>query len=159
MALEHDLQDAIKKNLSAEVGEVLRKRLEQAEKDARDLVTTKADLADAKARLRQEETLDSQRAEIKGEEAKLAAKEAAIIEREREIRHKEEMAALRLTIADQRANDLKEITRTVFRSPTFQRTVNVNESVPLTNPNNPGYQTGSAMASKQTTETSSIVDS
>lgn len=47
--MDNEINEIIKKNLPAQVGEVLKQRLEQAEKDAADLKKCSKDLADATA--------------------------------------------------------------------------------------------------------------
>ncbi len=150
MALETDIQDAIKKNLSAEVGEALRKRLTQADKDAQRVVELEA----AYERWRADE---KKHGDLTSREVAVTARESRVNDRERELKHLDEIRDLKVKCADDRLGDLRQITAQVFSSPVFRRTVESSGQVPVYIPpgsqgNSQGYH-ATMPETKTTTET------
>lgn len=83
MDLTKEVTDAIEKQLPAQVGDVLRKRLEQAERDARALAEAKLSL---ERHTIQAANLSARIAELEGKLEKhgdLAKREEAVLQRER----------------------------------------------------------------------------
>lgn len=117
--MNEEIKKIIEKNLPAQVGDVLKQRLEQAEKDA---VILK----------QQEEALISRNATIAGfekqiaEYKKLDERNNKLEEREKAVETKERNskvfeAELKATEAEKRANELFGFVGMVFKSPIFRK--------------------------------------
>jgi hypothetical protein len=145
MTLESDLQEAIKKNLSEEVGAVLRKRLEQAETDACKLARLEREKAQWDRDSQKHRDLDTRESLLKDREGKVAA-------REHELKHLDEIRDLKIKHAEERNKDLRDITHQVFSSPVFRRTIESSGQVPVYQPpdgrGNGGYHSTMAETKK-----------
>lgn len=129
--LSQEMQDLIRNNLPEQVGQVLRQRLEQAERDvilvaaqAHDISELRARLAEATKQLASQEQM-SKSADV------LAKREASVQARERDV----EVFETRLQVAEseKRAQLAKEFVSLVFRSPVYTRSTWGNRQVPLPN--------------------------
>lgn len=136
MALEADLQAAITKNLSAEVGDALRRRLEQAGSDAQ----RRHELEQQKVRWEADE---KKHGDLTSRELAVTARESKVNDKERELKHLDEIRDLKIKCADDRLGDLRHITHQVFSSPVFRRTIEGRDQIPTFTPTGPnGMQTG-----------------
>lgn len=114
--MQQEINDIIDKHLPAQVGETLRKRLDQAtkaEKDANYLSTRVTDLA------REVESLKTQ---IKTQ-AEIESKLAEITRREAAVREKEVVQGIlqeKLSGAEARIRDVKELVALVFQNNRFK---------------------------------------
>jgi septal ring factor EnvC (AmiA/AmiB activator) len=116
-----EIQEAINKNIPQHVGEVLKKRLEQADKDAakvkelNDLLTSRnADIAGLNKTIEEYKKFDERN-------SKLVERENAVAEKERNQKVFE--AEERAKAAEARANEMAGFVGMVFKSPVFRRTV------------------------------------
>ena len=121
--MQQELLQVIEKNLPLEVGEVLRKRLEQADKDAKTAELLLVKNTDLERLLSQSSAMIA-----KFQNRETAVMESAAINAKTEIDlHKREndlaktLADLKATEAEKRADQLKEVLGVVFRSPVYKR--------------------------------------
>jgi len=129
-----EIQEIIKKNLPQEVSENLRKVLEQGEIDAENLVSTRREIQTLNMELgvlkKQKQTQDN----LSSREANVKNRENVV--KEKELRH--ELEAFKVTAAEARTKDLKEIVSLVFQNNQYKHTRNLSKSIPATGNN--GYQ-------------------
>lgn len=119
--MEQEIKDIITKQLPAQVGEVLRVRLEQAEKDAAKLTQLDALLTEERTKL---EAANKRIAETGAELAahvKLAEREAACSKRENGLEL--ELAKTRVINAEKGRDDLFNLMGVVFRNPVVKEIV------------------------------------
>lgn len=137
--LSADIKAAIQKNLPAEVADSLRAYLAQAEKDKTEIEQLNSTVKG------QGQLVADQRASIDSLTAKLAkhadldGREKIVSEREHKI--KVEIAELKMTEAEKRATELRNVLEIVFKSPVYRRTVSKHCNYP-----------GSENLSEETTE-------
>lgn len=129
------IQDLIRKNLPGEVGDTLRKHLQDAEQWKKDLDIAKRT---EEGRVKQVEQYG---VKVAGLEARLMIA-GDLDKREAEVRKREN--ALEVTLAQKRAESAEyalmkvtELTALVFRNPTFVHTER--KSVPIVMPSGGGY--------------------
>lgn len=129
MSINTELQDAIRRNLPAEIGATLRGELES-------LATTREENARLKAQLKELNTkADELRAELQRSGA-VQARDLAVSVREEEIakrEHAQEVfeAKLKAAEAEKRAQGLYELVALVFKNQQARETVFSNDSVVL----------------------------
>jgi len=113
-----EIQEAIKKSLPNQVGEALKQRLEQADKDAKELKAQK-DL-----NLHLQDLNENQYSQINGykkldeRNSKLEAREKVC--EEQELNLKLTIAELKLAEAEKRNVDMVNLTALVFKSPVYK---------------------------------------
>lgn len=123
--MEKEIEEIIAKHLPAQVGDVLKKTLEKAALDAREvaiqketILSNRTTIADLEKRLSAYISLDNY-------QAALDAREKSISERERNQKVFE--AELKLAEAEKRNNDMVGFVGMVFRSPIYRKTVSEND--------------------------------
>jgi hypothetical protein len=119
MALQDDVRLAIDKNLSAEVGSILRQQLQEGESAANALLDVRRQLKNAEAKLESLEyraLTDKQRAEA------TAAAEKAAADLRKATTDKT-IVDLKLEFAQQRVEDMRSIVLAVFANSRFKYTV------------------------------------
>lgn len=147
-----DLNASIEKNLPAQIGEVLRKRLQQAEIDAKKVTSLTEDVK------YYQETLDAvnkklvSQQELERKEENVAAKLLDLDTRERNI--KIQILETQLTEANKRADISKELVTLVFKNPTYKTTEfnSINKNVPYNTSGYTQYNNESTSESKTTTK-------
>ena len=126
--MEQEIQDIISKQLPAQVGEVLRKRLEQAEQDAQAVVKYR----NTSESYRRECDEYRQKIEVLKlqleKHVALEARELAVEAQERNIELV--LAQNRAKEAERLADSIFRLTETVFRNPVYKETVSKNLVVP-----------------------------
>lgn len=144
------IQEIVKKNLPAEVGDQLKRHLQEAEATSRRLQAVDAELqVKCKA-------LEACQAHVVDLEAKL--KTAGDLEkREKDVTHRE--IVLSVTLADQRAaaaegraQAVYDLASLAFRNPRIIRSSQESEVIPIV-PTGQSYASGTANKSKTVTET------
>ena len=111
--MEQDIRDAIEKNLPATVGDVLKKRLTEADSDRRALESASEDVA----RLRSEnEVLKAECDAFNKRWVDINKREAAVASREQAA----DLVECKISGATQRANDVFRLAEIVFRNPTLK---------------------------------------
>jgi hypothetical protein len=136
MSLEQDIRDSISKNLSAEMGAVLKERLEKAEHDEREVVRLKAQVdkdANKYAVLLQ---LNADLQEQLKVHAALDVREVAIATRERNLEITELQVMLKE--ANARADFTKDVALGLVRNIEYRQSVHVAERGRENLPANPG---------------------
>jgi len=130
MSIEQQLKEVIEKNLPQQVGETLKRRLEQLEKDSEELqkAKTKLETLDQKCeKLKLEITeLSEQNASLKKREDNISQREASVAQKEVEL--PVTIAEIRAVEAEKRADMSERIVMKVFSSPVFRRTVDENDN-------------------------------
>lgn len=112
--MDEQIKEIIERQLPAQVGEVLRKRLEQAELDAHDLATVKGQRDSYKAERDQKQaTIDRLDLNLK-KHGELAAREEAVTKREQAIDL--EIAKARAENAERSKGDLFNLVGLVFKN-------------------------------------------
>lgn len=147
------VQEAISKNLSAEIGNHLRSRLNKAEDDAKALTIALADIAEIKKRVQTEMRQDERERTLGAAEKKLAEEQDKLKEAQRELKHTLEIAKIRQDFAELRTSDLKDVVETVFRAPMTKEIMVNSKSTPILKD---GYQYGTAV---ETTTDTKITES
>lgn len=121
--LEKELTGLIEKNLPARVGKVLKERLDQADLDAALLKQTetayKSRCEEVKQLRIKNEDLTRQVTAYKAKKEQLKVREAEILARENKV--DVDMANLKASEAEKRAETAIGIVEKVFRSPVFKR--------------------------------------
>lgn len=124
--MEKEIEEIIKKNLPAQVGETLRKTLEQGEKYKVELdATVHSFECERKKVVALESRIDEYK---KSDErnSKLEARETAVSEKERNQKVFE--AELKLAEAEKRTTDATNFVGMVFKSPIYRKTTFENEN-------------------------------
>lgn len=119
--LEQEIKDAIAKQLPAQVGDVLRSRLEQAQKDAEDLSVVKDRfevLRNENAELRKQLARESAKLLAHGE---LEKREAEVTKRENKLAV--ELAEARAKNSETSTAALFNLMQIVFKNPTIKEQV------------------------------------
>jgi hypothetical protein len=149
------VQEAINKNLPAEIGVHLQKRLKQAELDAAALAAAaRENVAALEKRVQTEETQNRRQRELEEREKKLVDEQEKLREANRELKHTLELAKIRQECAERRTDDLKEVVETVFRAPmTKEMMVNTKTTPIICQNGGNAYQTGSATETHTDTKT------
>ena len=119
--MDKKIRDIIEKNLPSQVGEVLKKRLEQAEEDEKSL---KDQIKFNKKLILQEGELNRMISDYK----KFDERNSKLNAREKEITRKEDMYSIaeltfKLEEANKRADVVTEFTRGLVRNTTFRKTI------------------------------------
>lgn len=117
--MKEEIQSIINKNLPAEVGEILRKRLEHADKDAAELKEVKQAWERSKDRVINLESILSKHADLDSKASELRAKEKELATRESNQKVFE--AELKCAEAEKRANELSTVVMQVFKSPVYRK--------------------------------------
>lgn len=108
-----DIQDAINKNLPTQVGEALKKRLEEADKNDRLIVEYKAEETRLRAEVSRLKNLD--------DIAKtFATRESALVKAERVLEIAQAVSKVRDEVTGNRLADLKEVVLAVFANSKFK---------------------------------------
>lgn len=135
MPIEHDLQEVIRKNLPGLLAGELVDRLVEGEKAIAILVKNDVELVRIRSEVESLRAQVRKQHDLKAEAAQVAEDKASVLTREN---------ALNVTLANERADGAKatlaavlDLTRTVFRNPTFVETTM--KSVSHMNPT--GYTT------------------
>ena len=118
--MEKEIEEVIAKHLPAQVGELLKKTLEQGQKDAETVKTQKKMLDDASERIARQFELQGKYMELDRYKAQLDEREKIISEKERSQKVFE--AELRLAEAEKRISEMANLTALVFRSPVYRKT-------------------------------------
>ena len=124
--MEKEIEEMIKKNLPAQVGDTLKKRLEKADKDEQIIIMLNDTIANhVKTISTLQEKGRIMEVKIKTDED-LTGREAAVSKRERDARVIE--LEYMLKASDMRAGEMAGFVGMVFKSPIFRRTVNQYDS-------------------------------
>jgi hypothetical protein len=140
MAINDDIKAAIDKNLSAEVGEILKRRLELAEADARKIVELKKLNEDLKSLV---VSLEAQVAKAGDLDKKFQQLVATNAEVEKKL-IRAEIYDLKVEHAKERVFDMKSLVSLVFQNNQFKYSTVENGSLPAGcdqygNPRTTGY--------------------
>lgn len=121
-----EINEIIKKNLPAQVGELLKQRLDQAESDAKELIRYKqADTDKAKIIRELEETIkEYKKQDDRNSKLELREKEVEQAERNRKVFE----AELKLAEAEKRLADNTNFVGMVFKSPIFRKSTSESTS-------------------------------
>lgn len=135
--MDDDIKAIIAKNLPAQVGDVLKARLTQAENDAKSLTIYKNDLERARAETKELaeyiKTLEF-KVKLAGE---LQVREAAISKREQALELT--LAVARAENAEKSTSNLMGLVSSVFRNTVVRENIHRTDSKQVTNPG--GYTT------------------
>ena len=120
--MEQEIKSIIESHLPAQVGETLRKILEQGERDKAELVTLKNEVSD----------LRKKNSELQGEVLKMretATQYNQIVSKTEELKELERNrkvfeAELKLTESEKRVAEMAGFVGMVFKSPIFRKTTN-----------------------------------
>ncbi len=151
MDIQKDIQDAIEKQLPAQVGEVLRTRLEQAEKDAALVKSQAATITEFRSDVRKlEAQVETRDARLK-QHAEIDKREAEVSQRERDL--KITLLEAQLVTERDKSAFAKEVALGLVRNAEFRRTIfeNSNKQVPTM----PGAYTMGQNETSNTTTTES----
>lgn len=125
-ALQKEITEAIEKQLPAQVGDLLKKRLVKAEEDEvkvaqlHELLNTKREaISNLEAKLSKYQELDAYKKLLDDRENTISLKERNIKVFEAELKTVE---------AEKRVNEMFNLVGTVFRSPVFRSSYNKNDS-------------------------------
>jgi hypothetical protein len=116
-----EIEEAIQKNMPNQVGVLLKKRLEQAESDAKSLESEREFSKQKSEKIVQLEKIISEYKAFDDRNTKLEARELAVTEKERNQKVFE--AELRVAEAEKRITDNVNFVGMVFRSPIFRESV------------------------------------
>lgn len=119
--MEQEIKDIIAKNLPQHVGEVLKQRLDQADRDAVELKRLESVLDKKEVYVNK---LEQQNYELKikiSDENALQQRERAVEDRERNLEL--EMLKLKLEESEKRNHIGTQLVETVFRSPVYRKHV------------------------------------
>jgi len=119
--MENEIKEIIEKNLPAQVGTVLKERLEIAEADARRAKDLERIIQDKDKAIYDLESTISEYRKYDAQWGQLNQREKEITEKERNQKVFE--AELKAIEADKRANELQGIVQTVFRSPVYRKSI------------------------------------
>lgn len=119
--VEKEIEEIIKKNLPAQVGEVLKTRLEQAERDTNTVKRQLEQIISKTATIVELEKTIADYKQFDERNSKLEVREKAVAEKERNYKVFE--AELKLNEAEKRTNDAVNFVGMVFKSPVFRKTV------------------------------------
>lgn len=128
--IEQDIKDSISKNLPAQVGDVLKTRLEQAEKDAKAIIKLNEELKTKKELLDELSNINSD-LNAKLHLHKLLDEREKTLEK-REIRYEVELLKKDIECQKLIAANTIAMMATVFRNPTYQESHFKNNMVPVT---------------------------
>lgn len=117
-AIEKDLQEVINQHLPQQTSDALRRRLEQADADARVVVRLTEGNATLTAQVKALELKLRERDEKLVQAGDLSAREAAVAESERNL--KVRILEVRLEEANRRADAVSEFTRGLVRNTEFR---------------------------------------
>lgn len=110
MALESEIFNIINAQLPAQVGEALKKRLAQAEKDAADAETLRREISDVK---RERNTLQEQVSQCRKLET-LIKEQTEAAQKLRDAQTDDKIIKLQQEFAQARVSDMKEVVLAVF---------------------------------------------
>lgn len=117
--MEQEIKDIIAKNLPEQVGNVLKERLEKAEKDAKDLEIMNVsygnlmiELEGKKQKLKELMSLESRINDIKNAEESI---------KERRMEMALQISDIKLQEAEKRADELRNVLEIVFKSPVYRK--------------------------------------
>jgi len=118
--MEQEIKDIIAKNLPEQVGNVLKERLEKAERDAKNLEIMNVsygnlmiELEGKKQKLQQLMSLESRISDIKNAEEAI---------KERRMEMALQISEIKLQEAEKRADELRNVLEIVFKSPVYRKT-------------------------------------
>ncbi len=152
MDIAKDISDAIEKQLPAAVGEVLRARLEQADKDAKLAATQKDRIAELlRENTQLQNRVDARDAQLKAH-GDLAKRETELAERERNLRVT--MLEGQLAAAHDKTKFAQDVALGLVRNVEYRHSVFANSTKQVAMPPGGGY-TQSMPESSNTTDTSS----
>ena len=130
-ALMASIQGAINSHLPAELGSALKKRLEQADKDAQSVASLSESLLKAKLEIDQLKLRAKSEEDLAKLSANLESDRDVLREEQRELRHNLEIAQIRQSAAEQGNQALKEVVSLVFCSPTAKRRIQESTNEPI----------------------------
>ena len=117
--MEQEIKDIIAKNLPEQFGNVLKERLEKAEKDAKDLEIMNVsygnlmiELEGKKQKLKELMSLESRINDIKNAEESI---------KERRMEMSLQISEIKLQEAEKRAGELRNVLEIVFKSPVYRK--------------------------------------
>ncbi len=154
--MEADIKAAIEKNLPSAVGDVLRKRLDEADKVAAELAATKAKLDKTQDALNTATKLMVEKEDLDKRAIGITVKEAALAKAELELNARKEVYELHKSYAAEAVKQMERVVLAVFANARLKSSVleNGTVAVPM-----PGYNGGSGyvatqgVTSTKTTET------
>ncbi len=118
-----EIQEIIKKNLPEEVGQQLKQVLLKAEEDAKRLVLCDIDILDLRNQITKLKS-------IQQTQTRLTERESSVRQRENEVKEKElrhELEEFKVTAAELRTKDMKEIVSLVFQNNQYKHTRNLSK--------------------------------
>jgi len=153
--MQEEINEIIKKNLPAQVGDILQARLTKAESDAKDLLIRSEELIKEKqknsyliAELSKHEQLDKIKLDLDEREQKVSTKE-------RDIRVFE--AELKLAESEKRATEMVNLIALAFKSPSYRKTISESDYTQPVYGGQNGMVSGYQRTGGSKTETTDIV--
>jgi hypothetical protein len=113
-----EIQEAIKKSLPQQVGEALKQRLEQADKDSKEIKELKNTIAKIQGERITLQSKVTEYEKLDERNLKLTERENLVSQQEREL--KLTIADLKLAEAEKRNVDMVNLTALVFKSPVYK---------------------------------------
>lgn len=151
------LQEAISKNLSAEIGNHLQARLKKAESDAKKVEELTASVERLQSELSKHESLSHRQHEYQAAVEKLAKDREALETEKRTHEHRLEIHKIKQECAEKTLNRIEGIVETVFRAPMTKEIITNYKAVPIMSNPSPGcgspYQVGTATETRTDTKT------
>jgi hypothetical protein len=117
--MEQEIKDIIAKNLPEQVGNVLKERLENAERDAKDLGSLRMDYGNLLAQLDEKDKKIKELSYLEDRLDYIKATEEAIKERKMEMAL--QISDIKLQEAEKRADELRNVLEIVFKSPVYRK--------------------------------------
>jgi seryl-tRNA synthetase len=117
--MEQEIKDIIAKNLPEQVGNVLKERLENAERDAKDLGSLRMDYGNLLAQLDEKDKKIKELSYLEDRLDYIKATEEAIKERRMEMAL--QISDIKLQEAEKRADELRNVLEIVFKSPVYRK--------------------------------------
>ncbi len=118
-----EIQDIIKKNLPEEVGQNLKKVLKQGEDDARRIVFCDEEIRTLNEQISKLKKVQQTQNQLTKRESEVGHRENGV--KEKELRH--ELEEFKVTAAELRTKDLKEIVSLVFQNNQYKHTRNLSK--------------------------------
>jgi hypothetical protein len=117
--MEQEFKDIIAKNLPEQVGNVLKERLENAERDAKDLGSLRKDYGNLLTQLDEKDKKIKELSYLEDRLDYIKATEEAIKERKMEMAL--QISDIKLQEAEKRADELRNVLEIVFKSPVYRK--------------------------------------
>jgi DNA repair ATPase RecN len=122
--MEQEIKDIIAKNLPEQVGNVLKERLENAERDAKDLGSLRKDYGNLLTELEEKDKKIQGLSHLESRLDYIKATEESIKERKMETAI--QISEIKLQEAEKRADELRSVLEIVFKSPVYRKSHSTN---------------------------------